>query len=226
MRITSKGQMYAMLRQGKLGNTLRTWDTEDEFLASGFRGRSSLRCKKPGVPFRHGLSFEETVAQGRTCFEGCQPGDFVYCEAAPDWECVFQGEVQRGLYGLDLFWSTAKANHRIAMRSAKQVHGLQALLLLRHHLDPSDYDDLDVPARTVRGPRHRVQRLPALPGKTRTPLGGLGGPVLLRPRNLVPGPGLRSPTATNGRPRARRGPKKRGEITRNSATIPATCEGD
>lgn len=142
MQITSKEQMYAMLQQGKLGNTLRTWDTEDEFIASGFRGRSSLRCKKPGVPFRHGLSFEETLAEGRTCFHGCAPADFVYCEAAPDWECVFQGEVQRGLYGLDLFWSTRKSNHREAMRNAKQVHGLQALLLLRHHLDPSDYDDL------------------------------------------------------------------------------------
>jgi len=142
MQIRNKAQMYDMLRAGKLGNTLRTWDTETEYRSSGFRGRTSLRCQKPGVTFRHGMTYEEALCEGRVCFEGCQPGDFIYCEAAPDWECTFQGEVQRGLYGLDLFWSTRKTNHRIAMRSAKQVHGVTAMALLRHYLDPQDLDDL------------------------------------------------------------------------------------
>lgn len=142
MQIKSKPQMYEMLRQGKLGNTLRTWGTEEEYLASGFRGRASLRCAKPGITFRHGMTHEETVRQGRLCFEGCKPEDFIYCEAAPDWECTFQGEVQRGLHGLDLFWSTRQSNHRVAMQTAQQTHGLTALTLLRHYLDPQDYDDL------------------------------------------------------------------------------------
>lgn len=142
MQIRNKDQMYAMLREGKLGNTLRTWDSEESYLASGFRGRTSLRCRKPGIAFRHGMTHEEALREGRLCFEGCQPEDFIYCEAAPDWECTFQGEVQWGLYGLDLFWSTAKANHRVAMQSAKQVHGVTAITLLRHHLDPQDLDDL------------------------------------------------------------------------------------
>lgn len=134
--------MYAMLRQGKLGNTLRTWDTEREYLASGFQGRTSLRCRRPGVTFRHGMTHEEVVRAGRECFEGCNPSDFIYCEAAPDWDCTFQGEVQRGLYGLDLFWSTRKTNHRIAMQNARQAHGVTALTLLQHYLDPQDFDDL------------------------------------------------------------------------------------
>ena len=142
MQITSKKQMYEMLQQGKLGNTLRTWDTEEAYMASGFRGRTSLRCKQPGVTFRHGMTHEEAVREGRQCFEGCEPKDFIYCEAAPDWECTFQGEVQRGLYGLDLFWSTRKANHRIAMRNAQQVHGIVAVTMLQTHLDPQDLDDL------------------------------------------------------------------------------------
>lgn len=131
-----------MLQQGKLGNALQTWNTEQEFLASGFQGRTSLRCRRPGVTFRHGMTHEEAVQQGRECFEGCEPRDFIYCEAAPDWECTFQAEAQWGLYGLDLFWSTGKVNHRIAMKTAKQVHGVTAMTLLRHYLDPQDLDDL------------------------------------------------------------------------------------
>ena len=142
MQITSKDQMYTMLRQGKLGNTLRTWDSEESYLASGFRGRTSLRCRRPGVTFRHGMTHEEALREGRVCFEGCKPEDFVYCEVAPDWECTFQGEVQWGLYGLDLFWSTRQSNHRIAMQGARQAHGVTALALLRHYLDPQDFDDL------------------------------------------------------------------------------------
>lgn len=142
MQIKNKTQMYEMLRQGKLGNTLRTWVSEEDYLASGFRGRTSLRCRQPGVTFRHGLTHEEALREGRLCFEGCAPEDFIYCEAAPDWECVFQGEVQRGLYGVDLFWSTDKSNHRVAMRGARQTHGVAAITLLQHYLDPQDFDDL------------------------------------------------------------------------------------
>lgn len=142
MQIKSKSQMYEMLRQGKLCNTLRTWATEEEYLASGFQGRSSLRCIKPGVTFRHGMTHEETLVQGRLCFEGCTPGDFIYCESAPDWECTFQAEVQRGLYGLEVYWSLRQSNHRIAMQSVEEARGVAALALLRHYLDPQDYDDL------------------------------------------------------------------------------------
>jgi len=142
MPITNKTKMYELLQRGKLGNALRTWNSEADYLASGFKGRSSLRCKKPGVTFRHGMTHAETIRQGRLCFEGCQPGDFIYCESAPDWLCIFQGEVRRGLHGLDLRWSTERTDLRTALRNAKEVNGVRALVLLQHFLDPRDYDEL------------------------------------------------------------------------------------
>lgn len=140
--IRSKPRMYELLRAGVLGNTLRTWDTLDEYLDSGFQGRTSLRCRKPGITFRHGMTHEEAVRQSRVCFEGCLPEDFIFCEAAPDWECTFQGEVQWGLHGLDLSWSTEKVNCREAMKRARTASGVEAATLLRHYLDPEDYDDI------------------------------------------------------------------------------------
>jgi len=131
--------MYEMLRRGLFGNTLRTWDTEEEYLSSGFTGRTSLRCRKPGVTFRHGMTHEEALRVGRECFEGCEPSDFIYCESAPEWEVLFQGEVCRTERGLELSYSQERVNLREAMKAPKVAQGLVALLIVQHYLDGNDY---------------------------------------------------------------------------------------
>jgi len=143
MIIKDKAQMYEMLRAGLFGNTLRTWDTEEAYLASGYKGRTSLRCKQPGITFRHGLSHEEVLVASRECFEGCEPKEFIFCESAPDWAVIIQGEVQRTWGGLTLTWSQAKSNNREAMRNGPaQSYGLKAKLLMMEFMDPASYEDV------------------------------------------------------------------------------------
>jgi len=142
VKIKNKTVMHAMLRMGKFGNTLRTWDTEAEYLASGFRGLTSLRSRCRGVPFRYGFSHEVALCEGRKHYYGYGPTNFIYCESLPLDDCVFQGELRRGLYGLELLWSTKKLNHQVAMRTAKQTFGIQANAFLKCYLDAVDYDDL------------------------------------------------------------------------------------
>lgn len=143
MIVKDKTQMYEMLRAGLFGNTLRTWDTEEAYLASGYRGRTSLRCKQPGVTFRHGLSHDEVLVAYHQCFEGCNPSEFVFCESAPDWAVTIQGEVQRGWEGLTLTGSHDKSNNREAMRNKPfQLYGLVAQITLQEFMDPASYDDV------------------------------------------------------------------------------------
>ena len=143
--ITSKRQMYGLLRSGALGNTLRTWATRENYLEAGFRGRTSLRCLVPGVTFRHGLTHEDVLVQGAHSFEGQPPEAFVYCEAAPDEQVVLQGEVSRIAGGLYMAWSRERCNMRVATSLGwRHASGLTAKVLLEASVDPSSLEDIEL----------------------------------------------------------------------------------
>ena len=134
--------MYALLKKGAFGNTLRVWTTEEEYLASGYKGLTSLRCLKRGVRFRHALTHEQALIANRQCFEGCSPTNFVYCEAAPEWDLRANMELCQTWNGLELRWATEKVNHRIAMRSAQNCSGLKALEVFKHFTSPEDQEEI------------------------------------------------------------------------------------
>jgi hypothetical protein len=148
--VDRKDTFYKLSRYGCFGNQLRVWDTAEEFTSSGYTGDIGLRyvgATGGGVWLGNQISHDCAVAvRDIVCEqEGLDPQDYRFCEAAPDHLLTIQGEVQRGIWGLDLRYSTLQMNMRNAL--AKEQHhanGLAALLLLREHLSPASYDDLDI----------------------------------------------------------------------------------
>ena len=65
------------------------------------------------------------------------------CEAGPDDGVRIQGEVYLSPEGMELWYSTVNGiTCREAMKSPTKASGIEAVLLLKFHMDPASYDDL------------------------------------------------------------------------------------
>ena len=132
MRITSKRQMYDLLRTGALGNSFRVWRSTEDFEASGFRGLTGVRCSDaPGAPYWHHLTPHQTLF-AVSLFEDMGHTPVIY-EAAPDRHIVMQGEFMwlDGVFYLR--FSRAKTHMREALVvDNNYAEGRQAEVLLRH----------------------------------------------------------------------------------------------
>jgi hypothetical protein len=82
-----------------------------------------------------------------------------YCSAmAPSEKTTFQGEVMRGLWGLELTFTTVPLPMREALRKeTKTAKGIIADTLLHHFLDANDYDWLMHLLDTYNHPPHVVE---------------------------------------------------------------------
>lgn len=149
MEVTSKEKNFRLLKRGSFGNKLRTWGSRQEVLNSGYRGTVTMRYRGDGggsfyayeVPLRKIRSVEREWSGG-----GLDVSRISFNESAPDDFLVIQGEVMRGVEGLELFYSTKQMKMRDAMvdGGARSARGLTAKLLLETHLNPSSFADLEV----------------------------------------------------------------------------------
>ncbi len=149
MEVTSKVKNFRLLRDGSFGNKLRTWGSRREVLDSGYSGTVTMRYRGNGggsfyayeVPLNKIRSVENEWSKG-----GLDVSRISFNESAPDDFLVMQGEVMRGLRGLELFYSTKQMKMRDAMvdGDTKSASGLTAKLLLETHLNPSSLADLEV----------------------------------------------------------------------------------
>jgi hypothetical protein len=159
MKITNKRDMYALYQAGAFGNKLKTWAFPDFFvqvslsiMASTFKDKwqnktFSMRYAGPqgGGWAAYNATTEEVLKNA--CDWVSQGADkrFIQVnESAPDDRLVIQGEVQRGLMGLDLTYSTEKTKMRLAMANPSHAVGLRASLLLQHYMTPDDWEDLNL----------------------------------------------------------------------------------
>jgi len=154
-RVQTKEQMYALLRAGCFGNCLRVWDSLEQVLASGYSGLVGLRCLAPGGPFEKRIPLSLVPEHfERLAVRGWRPQSFVLTEWAPDQQLTLQGEVCRSLTHYELRWSSEKTDMRTALRRARIAFGLDALHLLRSHMDAASYDDLQELLDLYRTPDH------------------------------------------------------------------------
>lgn len=126
-----------------LGNKLRTW-----------RDPEAVDCAVVG--------FRQLGVAGGGRYEGAEGRDailevarrwrmdglsFVICEAAPDHLGTIQGEVCRGLWGLEGLMGRVVNGKRMRQSMAdgdlKPIHGAAVLKVLDTFMDPSSRDDLD-----------------------------------------------------------------------------------
>lgn len=132
----NKAENIAMLRAGRLGNTLRTWATTEEVLAAGVAD-CSVRSKTPGGPCVY-----------RTPVADLKRDDGVYYnESAPDEFLTMQGEFCRiptVVGGWSLFYSHLQLPMRKALAGENGLHafGVEAIQLLRRFCNPVGFDML------------------------------------------------------------------------------------
>lgn len=146
--ITSKRQSYNLWRQGLFGNKGGDWATVEDLRKSRFRGTVAIRY----CGFAHGGIFikdlqiqqvEPTLAKLHE--QGWSLSDFYILEQmSPDIVTYrINGELLNTPDGLALYYSTDNALMRDALvKSGRQVWGLRTMLVLRHFLNPTDFEEL------------------------------------------------------------------------------------
>ena len=139
--------MYKLYQAGDFGNKPQTWNSIGDYLSSGFTGEIAIRYKLPASPFcRFGLN-RDSVDRAVEDFikAGAKVELMTFNEVINDESITIQGEVQRGLQGYDLRYSHAKKPMRNALsESQEHASGLRATMLLRHFMDSSSYEDLQL----------------------------------------------------------------------------------
>lgn len=161
--ICSKDENNWLFRHGLIGNTLRQWDDVGDFLASGFPGYVMMRSRNMGRTPVNWLTFEPRpsgVLSKRhpsllwklklwsyAAWDGewWTRDEAYFTEMLPHQQSrvVLQGEVMRDSTGWYLYYSTAKAIMREALRSApRHATGVAAYTILRDHMDGSSWDCL------------------------------------------------------------------------------------
>lgn len=144
--IRHKKDFIERWKRGDFGNRLRTWDSLEEFLASGttdclvgYRSRvsSSKRCRTHFKPEEIEEAVRQEIARGAGA-------DELYIGESPDDSTLrLQGEFYYGLSGPSLFYDTTPGlNMRTAMLRGRQTYGVTAMQLLRYHMDGSSFDDM------------------------------------------------------------------------------------
>lgn len=144
--VLTKQDFVRRYQAGEFGNRAPTWDTIEEFLASGYRGLVHIRNRVAGGPTWYDIphdevwfKFCEVIAKpnvsGKTLyFSGMCPTELT----------VIQGEIQRSARYIDLYYSCVpKPMRQSLIEGGIQVSGLTAVLLLRCFMDASSHEWLD-----------------------------------------------------------------------------------
>ena len=138
--VQSKRDFVRRYQAGEFGNRAPTWATFEEFWRSqpSSGKRYHLRNRIPGGPTYYnvagylvGTVFQDVVAAG------VRPQDIYVSEMAPTALTLFQGEVCRGIWGLELTYSTLALPMRDALRARPAwARGIIVDYLLRRYLCP------------------------------------------------------------------------------------------
>lgn len=147
MRIDTKAQFYRLWHAGLLGNKPRSWQTLADVYADGYTGLLTLRHTKVAggksvyaVPRLDVPAVLESLAR-----EGVPAEHVTYNESAPDDQLLIQGEVMRGIRGLELHYSTTPGlSMREAMKFARSLHGVSAQAVLDLYLDANSLEDVEL----------------------------------------------------------------------------------
>ena len=147
--VLSKRDFVRRYRAGEFGNASPTWDTAEEWW------RSNQRCHthalfhirnrvKGGATFYNVPAHSMGVMWARARAK-CGGAQNLYVSAmAPTEKTLIQGEVQQGLFGLDLTYTRVKKPMRDALlESSESVRGLTASLLLATGMNQRSYEWLE-----------------------------------------------------------------------------------
>ena len=132
-------------RRHEFGNHLHTWNTWDELLISDYGGPIGIRNTVPGGPFVCPIPWGRWGSERQKLLRAGTPAETMrFGQAAPDERVLFQAEVCETYRGLEMRYTHGSGTtHRTAMQTAKNIHGLTALHMLRRNVEPSDVADIE-----------------------------------------------------------------------------------
>jgi hypothetical protein len=143
--VLTKKDFVDRYSRGEFGNHATTWLTLRQYHISGYCGLVHLRSRVAGGPTYYNLT---SAALWITLNKVSTRSDYLnwYVSAmAPTSKTLFQGEVTRGLWGLELTYThVAKPMREALEQSTRTTRGLEANLLLQHYLCPNSWDWMNV----------------------------------------------------------------------------------
>lgn len=146
MEIRSKSEFFRLWNAGALGYKLRTWDTYLDLAASN-NIPPVVGLRQIGAAGGGAFWVGPTTEVPAQCIEWQALGRrFMICEAAPDEKGTIQGEVCRGLRGLEgyLGLSTGlRMREAIARGLLRPRSYAEVLVLLDSYMSAPSRDDLD-----------------------------------------------------------------------------------
>ena len=155
--VLTKQDFYERWATGEFGNKIQSWNSTKEVKESGFGGEVNVRYSLPDSPYmRYGVAMKE-LDNVLTEFvkKGAKPENFRFNENCPDEHIVLQGEVMRSPCIIDLRYGLLKGKMRDALKTARNVNGIEALEVLKFGCCPSSF--LDIWALLELYPDHVVE---------------------------------------------------------------------
>ena len=145
--IETKSSMYRLYEQNMFGNKPQTWDSLADLLETGGDGPFAVRCRRPNHPlflFMIPRSEIEEVVKRESERYSLREDELCFIRPLPEFSRTIQGELCYNVRGrLNLYYSTAPTHMRAALNNhGKHVDGLQAVMVLKGNLDPSDVEHL------------------------------------------------------------------------------------
>lgn len=148
--VKTKADFVKRYRAGEFGNHSPTWDTLEEYLASGYRGLVHIRNRVAGGPTWYNVPAEEV--EGRVgiitapFFNGSpepleKRENLYFSGMAPTEKTLIQGEVMRSTRHLEFFYSTVAKPMRDALtEKSDTIYGAAAAAVLRRYLCPNSFE--------------------------------------------------------------------------------------
>ncbi|VVB82810.1 Uncharacterised protein [uncultured archaeon] len=144
--IAAKKEYHFLSETNFFGNRALTWNSIDEIINSGWKGKICI-CSKKGIertrtPFA--LTLEETILKIQEFKnEGIPEETLIFNQSMPDEHLTIQGEMMRSTENYSLVYSTIQAPMNLAFKK-ETLHatGLKALNLLKGNLCSSSYENM------------------------------------------------------------------------------------
>ena len=133
---------------GEFGNASPTWNSLEEWKADHPNPQGlvdslyHIRNRVAGASTWYNVTDISVPCYWRQAIErGYHPSQLYISQMAPTKLTLFQGEVQRGIWGCDLLYTTVQKPMRDALREqSTSINGVLALFLLRRFLCSNSYE--------------------------------------------------------------------------------------
>ena len=133
---------------GEFGNAAPSWNTLEEFLRSGYRGKIHIRNREAAGETWYNIDSRVVETVWYEVLKKVEGSQQLYLSAmCPHDRGTIQGEVMQSLYGagLDLLYTDAKKPMREALALKETlVSGIMATLILREAMCPNSWEWLQV----------------------------------------------------------------------------------